>query len=271
MSFRPNAKVPPEAVDQLVTDGYVIVEGGVRPLLCNVANADLDEFKRRNRRTLKSAVDHAGRLPQLMNLHLVVDALATVFSENTALDVCDQFFGDETVLAGSLLSESHGEPGVRAEVGMDGTHPTARHLMVWVALDDVSSDNGPLLVVPGSHHDAAGDADSPPIQLELHRGDVVVSHPRLHLGSAPPLAPRRTRRTVLLHVRPLGDGGSQDYMEHNTRKMAAVRRVVVAERSTWRVKLLVRPGAGVGERLEVTGRILKQRLLTLRNRALRSS
>lgn len=93
---------------------------------------------------------------------------------------------------------------------------TSTSTQVWVALDDMTPDNGPLMVVPGSHvhahsvspsHDtpfapreesvvqgAAAEAAGVAQTLLVAAGDVVVMHDGLLHRSLPNTCTRRPRR-----------------------------------------------------------------------------
>lgn len=80
---------------------------------------------------------------RVVNLHLVVDALATVFSANGALAVCDRFFDAETVLYTSLLLERGSEQALHRDSPAFVTRPEGKYLGVWAALEDIDAENGP--------------------------------------------------------------------------------------------------------------------------------
>lgn len=103
-------------------------------------------------------------------------------------------------------------------------------LTVWIAVDAVDADNGPLYVVPGSHrlpahvfdrgellwphgedlqhmrdYHAAMDAACAarglaPLALPAEPGDAVLLHPRLAHGARGAADPGRTRRSLVLHL-----------------------------------------------------------------------
>jgi ectoine hydroxylase-related dioxygenase (phytanoyl-CoA dioxygenase family) len=227
-------------LDVLLRDGYVVVRQAISEARCTSANSDLDDFKRKNRRAIARNVGESGHLRRVVNLHLAVDALAAVFSENAALSVCDQFFDAEAVLYTSLLFERGSEQSLHRDSPAFVTRPEGRYLGLWTALEDMDALNGPLVVVPRSHtlpnldvdamavelygdpatapakDDAAWDTYQNAVQdlceahglvaVELHvrAGDAVVWHPLLFHGGAPHRSPARTRRSFVMHVTPYG-------------------------------------------------------------------
>jgi phytanoyl-CoA hydroxylase len=230
----------PAHLDALNTDGFTVVQGGIDPELCTAANADIDEFKTRNRGAVAKNLDEAGRMYRVVNLHLASEAIASLFSQNRALEVCDQFFDDETALYTSLLFERGSEQEPHRDSPLFVTRPEGRYLGVWAALEDTDYENGPLLVVPGSHRlpaldiDAmasklygepstappddesgwdtyqgavraqASDAGLAPQEVHVKAGDVIIWHPLLLHGGAEHRATQRTRRSLVMHVTPRG-------------------------------------------------------------------
>jgi ectoine hydroxylase-related dioxygenase (phytanoyl-CoA dioxygenase family) len=96
------------------------------------------------------------------------------------------------------------------------------HLTCWIALDDVTIDNGCLQYIPGSHRwdllpktglvgdmdavdgvldEAQRDAMRNPVAIELKAGECTFHHPMLMHGSGPNRTERPRRATVLNVVR----------------------------------------------------------------------
>ncbi len=226
--------------DRLLRDGYVVVPGGATPAQCARASADLDRFKARNRRTVVANADPAGHLVRVVTLHEVVESLRPLFAANAALTVCDEFFGAETALYTSLFFERGSEQELHRDSPAFTTRPEGRYLGMWVALEDTDADNGPLVVVPGSHaidpidvtaiatdlygdpaaapkQDQAGwdayqrtvqarcaEAGLHPVEVHVATGDTIVWHPLLLHGGAPHRVGRRSRRSMVFHVTPVG-------------------------------------------------------------------
>ena len=230
----------PAHLQALNNDGFAVVEGAIASELCARANAEIDEFKTRNRSVVAKNLDDAGRMFRVGNLHLASNAVASLFSDNQALDVCDQFFGAETALYTSLLFERGSQQKLHRDSPLFVTRPEGCYLGVWAALEDTDSENGPLCVVPGSHRlrpldlfamaselygepsnaptdDVAGwdayqgavqaqaeDAGLTPREVHVNAGDVIIWHPLLLHGGAEQRVPSRTRRSLVMHVTPRG-------------------------------------------------------------------
>lgn len=234
-----------ELLENLERDGFVVVSGAVDAALVDELNQRIARFKQRNAKAASRNLDEHGRLYRVVNLHLAVDALTRLLTDNRAIAVCDRFFGEPTSLYTSLYYERGSEQGLHRDTPLFATTPAERYMGVWVALDDVSDDNGPLMVVPGSHklppvdvqalrREVFGDGPIDPMApagwtayqavvaaqcetagltarpVHVARGDVIIWHPQLFHGGAPHAA-ARTRRSVVMHVTPKGTPvGHQD-------------------------------------------------------------
>ena len=223
-------------LESLNGNGFVIVRDAVAPALCDEINDRIDNFKRRNKKPVAVNQDTHGRLSRVVNLHVAVDAMTRLLTDNRAIGVCDQFLEAPASLYTTIYYERGSEQTLHRDTPMFATTPAEKYLGVWTALDEVAAENGPLMVVPGSHK-------LPPIDVEAMRrsvfghgpidplspigwdtyqaavqaqcsehslaaepvyvskGDVIVWHPQLFHGGAPHLS-ARTRRSVVMHVTP---------------------------------------------------------------------
>lgn len=225
-----------DAFESLMADGYVVVRGAIAPELVSDINARIGRFKQRNRKVVTRNLDDHQRLYRIVNLHLVVDAMTRLLTDNPAIAVCDRFFGEPASLYTSLYYERGSEQALHRDTPVFCTSPGERYMGVWTALDAVDDQNGPLLVVPGSHllppldlqqirQQAFADGPVPSMSPEgwaiyqqavarqceeaglvaqpvhVQPGDVIIWHPQLFHGGAPhPSA--ATRRSLVMHVTP---------------------------------------------------------------------
>lgn len=225
-----------DAYDALMRDGFVVVRQAIAPALVQDINARIARFKQRNPKAVSRNLDEHKRMYRVVNLHLAVDAMTRLLTDNPAIDVCDRFLGEPTTLYTSLYYERGSEQSLHRDTPVFCTSPGERYMGVWTALDAVDESNGPLRVVPGSHllppidvqalrrevfgdgpisamspegwaayQDAVArqceDAGLKPQSVHVQPGDVIVWHPQLFHGGAPhPSA--GTRRSVVMHVTP---------------------------------------------------------------------
>lgn len=226
-------------LDDLRRDGFTVVAGGLPAERIATVNRAVDDFKVRYADVVDRNADDRSRLNRVVNLHLAVEPLLDLYAANPALPVCDRFFGAETVLYTSLYFERGSEQDLHRDSPVFTTRPEGRYLGVWTALEDVDADNGPLVVVPGSHaldpvdlaamararygeapapefdDDAwdeyqgtvqrmAADAGLEPMEVHVKAGDVIVWHPLLLHGGQQHRRADRSRRSLVMHVTPRG-------------------------------------------------------------------
>lgn len=86
----------------------------------------------------------------------------------------------------------------------------ARMLTARIHLDDMTDENGPLRVIPGSHCFDRTDDDEPrePVTIRCRAGDVLLMRPLLtHASGHADPATARHRRVVHLECAPAGEMG----------------------------------------------------------------
>jgi len=110
------------------------------------------------------------------------------------------------------------------------THPLGYLIAVWIALEDMSEDNGPLFYYPGSHKlpyvlnddynhggnyfllgeaaypkyesaiaDVIASADLERKEFYAKKGDILIWHANLLHGGSPIKTPGTTRKSMVLH------------------------------------------------------------------------
>ncbi len=79
-------------------------------------------------------------------------SLLKLFTENkAALEFQDLLYQQETVLYTSLFYERGSAQDLHRDTPYFSTRPEYRYFGMWVALEDVDAQNGPLMVAPGGH------------------------------------------------------------------------------------------------------------------------
>ena len=226
---------------QLIEEGYAVIPNAVDAGVCEEALRQVDRLKEAHADIVKKNADEFGHLYRVVNLHLALDGLKRAFAENQrGLEVCDRFFEESTSLYTSLYYERGSEQDFHRDTPYFSTKPAGKYLGVWLALDDVDDENGPLRVTPGSHMLPPIDvekmareifpdpANIPSISMEgwnayqeavqqqvraqglsqknvhVKRGDVIIWHPEMLHGGAPHINKKRSRRSLVMHVTPVG-------------------------------------------------------------------
>ncbi|MCA9140937.1 MAG: phytanoyl-CoA dioxygenase family protein, partial [Planctomycetales bacterium] len=104
-------------------------------------------------------------------------------------------------------ADPYGKPTVKAGVPHVVADDTLLEQMVTLRLhlDAMHADNGPLVVVPGSHHDRENSDRAATVEIHCDAGDVFVMRPLLLHGSRSTSAGCSDhRRVVHLEFAPAG-------------------------------------------------------------------
>jgi len=202
----------------LHTDGLVLLRGAIRPALCDQAVADYHGFVA-SADQAEQWSDEYGLHSRLSNLHLASDALCAVVTARPVMRLCDRFFEARTAVYSSLFFERGSEQAVHRDDPFFHTEPRGRFLGIWVALEDVNEDQGPLFYIPGGHRqeipipsaDLYNPVDEYYAQLKgstqpliARKGDVAVWHPFLPHGGSAIKRPGASRLSAVFHVVPEG-------------------------------------------------------------------
>ena len=214
-----------EQVDFYHTNGYL----GVENILAGEEVAELqrvtDEFVEKSRLVTEHTdvfdlePDHTPESPRVRRLknpvahHPVYDR---VQHHNRILDIVTQLVGPNVRYSGNKLNMKSAAFGSPVEWHQDWAfhpHTNDDYLTVGVAIDDMTVENGALLVIPGSHkgpiydHHQNGlfvgaviepDFDqNNAVPIEVKAGGISIHHVRMLHGSTPNTS-NRPRRLFLI-------------------------------------------------------------------------
>jgi len=225
-------------IEQFLEDGIVVVKQGVPRALAIEMKEYFNEVKRLNGDIFDKAKNRHGALQRLVNMHLAFPRLLELFTRNKALAVQDYLFAGKTTLYTSLLFEQGSEQPYHRDTPYFCTRPEYSYFGMWVPMEDIDADNGPLKYFRGGHllpdqnrmaiasqfyHRLADIADGDERlwlayqddvskacgrmglqELEAHveAGDTVIWHPQLPHGGAVHRDKARTRCSLVMHTTP---------------------------------------------------------------------
>ena len=208
-------------------DGFLVIENAVPAnLLQNMQETTRDLIDASKTVTENNDVydldqghgPKQARLNRIKTPHLVADAFLAYLNSDALLDLVKPLLGDSIRLHNSKLNTKAAQGGAPVEWHQDWAfypHTNDDLLAVGVMLSDISEDDGPLQVIPGSHklpaipHTVDGvlcgavDPSHPDVNLEAavtltgKAGDISIHHVRTLHGSAPNLG--KEPRLLLLY------------------------------------------------------------------------
>jgi ectoine hydroxylase-related dioxygenase (phytanoyl-CoA dioxygenase family) len=182
--------------------------------------------------------DHSAARPRLRRLkdpERQHEAYDRVLRNEKILGIVSQLVGESLCAFGSKLNIKESEGGSPVEWHQDWAffpHTNDDSLALGVPLDDMSEENGCLMVVPGSHKgpifdhhqdgvfvgavDPSG-LEEHAVPIELRSGGISMHHVRTLHGSAPNLSPRPRRLLLFQYVAadawPLVEGTTWETMK----------------------------------------------------------
>lgn len=161
-------------------------------------------------------------------LHLHADAARRVFDDDRARELCSLVFDHPAEPRYSLVFQKGSEQKLHQDTAAFHVFPRNHLIGVWIALEDIQPDSGPLLYCPGSHRQPLYEGfdnypqtnrrTASPEQLELYdrhvaelaqryetraflprAGDALFWHGQLIHGGSPIINPASTRVSFVIH------------------------------------------------------------------------
>jgi len=217
-----------DQVDFYNTNGYVTVAGVLQSEETEELRRVTEEFVDKSRQATEHTDEfdlepgHTAEAPRLRRLKYPErqhPAYDRVMRNETIIDMVAQLVGPDVRHFGGKLNMKAAGFGSPVEWHQDFAFAARTNddmLAVGVAIDDMSSENGCLLVVPGSHKGSIynhhegnvfvggiTDPDFDPgnvAAVELAAGDISIHHGRTLHASAPNRTPDKPRRFYLLQM-----------------------------------------------------------------------
>ena len=226
---------------ELLFKGYTIVRSNFSGAECARAIKEFRAFESSNEEIFAENRDEFGHLKRIVNLHMVLPAVANLFTANERLlQISDVLFGGRTALYTSLLYECGSEQSIHRDAPLFCTRPEYLYFGNTVYLEAADDQNGCLEVIERGHlvgelnreriaQEHYGSLDVLPLidvdlwnkyqtllvercrQQQLTRkrihvaaGDSLIWHPLLPHGGSPILDRTRTRLSVVFHSVPEG-------------------------------------------------------------------
>lgn len=222
----------------MINDGFVVLPGAIAGSECDAVVQDYQRFIDGLGAEVEKHKDPSGRLLRVVNFHLTSASAANVGSNSRLMEILDFLFGDEASIYSSLYFEYGSQQPIHRDSPFFETFPRNLFFGMWVALEDISMDAGPLMYVPGGHRfecDPHGIYDAvaarmpgaprealisesleqyygdvirtasgfdAPTRTSLKKGDVAIWHPQLPHGGSPAVNPDLTRRSMVFHCAP---------------------------------------------------------------------
>jgi hypothetical protein len=210
--------------------GLLVFKGCISKDLCEKAVEEYDVFEKYRLSKNCHIHNELGRNYRLVNFHLKSDALLSIGLTNVLHEAVSKFFRRPSSIYTSLFYKHGSQQDAHIDTPFFWTRPFNLYTGVWVALEDVSENAGPLFYYPGSHNffnseksltdlylscnkdlntmfskmREAVEVNLKPVRLILKKGDAVIWHPGILHGGTLANDPFATRYSAVFHFAPLG-------------------------------------------------------------------
>ena len=231
-------------ISEILENGYTIVKNSVDIVLINEFLGDYEMLKKNTLDNYSHELDSEdycnGMYRRIVNLHSKLSSARPLFSSNTALTITDYFFGESTSLYTSLFYERGSGQDCHRDTPYFWTNPGYGYFGVWLALEDVEPDAGPLVVIPKNHKiidtelfrneignmERLENGQLNPLsallwqeyqskvmekckagclkakEVIINKGDTIIWHPQLMHGGAKIRNNNLSRKSFVMHVTP---------------------------------------------------------------------
>ncbi|MBT3789158.1 MAG: phytanoyl-CoA dioxygenase family protein [Alphaproteobacteria bacterium] len=219
-----------DQVEAYHRDGYVVVGDVFNEIEVAALNAVTDNFVQSSREVSEHNQifdledDHSAARPRVRRIktpHLHHEVYDSAARDKRLVSILDRLIGPGVRFDTGKLNLKEADGGASVEWHQDWAfypHTNDDLLAVGILLDDVDEENGPLMVVPGSHkgpvfdHHADGafcgaiDIANVDIGLDkavpLHgkAGSITIHHCRTTHGSAPNVSARARRLLLFQYI-----------------------------------------------------------------------
>ena len=224
--------------EDIIGKGFAIIPGLIPEQLCDDTVVDFARYVDALGSRRERFKDQHGRYLRLVNFHLHSDNARSIGLNPQIMNILDFLFGMKACIYTSLYFEYGTQQPIHRDSPFFETFPRNYFLGVWVALENIDPDSGPLMYVPGGHRfecdpheiyqrvlsqnpnastnqlvgmsletyygqvmERSSSVASPEV-VPLRKGDVAIWHPLTPHGGSPAQQPHLTRRSIVFHCSP---------------------------------------------------------------------
>lgn len=133
-------------------DGYVIIDTDLDEKVLDMARQDMDAINESKDKKLNPNIYHYNKHPRLIEGWKKSDAIKEISLAPKIFDTLVNLYNDKP-LAFSSINFTYGtEQPLHSDYFHFGSMPELMLAGVWVALEDIDPESGPLSIVPKSNH-----------------------------------------------------------------------------------------------------------------------
>lgn len=227
-----------KAANELLDAGFAVLPNWISAELCDATVRDFGSYVETNREYAEKCKDRHGRYLRLVNFHLASSNALAIGLDRRIMEVLDFIFGCKAGIYTSLYFEYGTEQPIHRDSPFFETFPRNYFVGVWVALEDIKPESGPLMYLPSGHrfecdprpiyaevrnrlpgasqeelvrqsletyygrvNDKAMSIGKP-VAVSLKKGDVAIWHAQAPHGGSSASNRALTRRSIVFHDAP---------------------------------------------------------------------
>ena len=213
-----------ESIRSWPEEGYAVLESFFAPELIDQINVEIAEQLEHGKLGFNLGGD------RVRNVFKRCPSAGQALTDPQLTDVLSYLLGRDVGIWQSISFFRGSRQGAHSDAFHMTTAPPGNLIVIWIALEDVSADSGPVFYVPGTHklkeivtEDLAltngsklfvSDKTQPyyerikqqvresgrqPVRFLAKKGDVLIWHSNLLHGGGPITNPESTRRSLVAH------------------------------------------------------------------------
>lgn len=125
-------------------DGYLVLEKFFDEKTCDQAIKESEDY------LLQQNIDKT-RIARAMNMHQHSPTIKSMFHNEGLQDVMRHFFKAEPSFLQTIYFHKGSQQALHSDYVYMSTIPEMQLCGIWMAFEDTTEENGPLMYVPGSH------------------------------------------------------------------------------------------------------------------------
>jgi ectoine hydroxylase-related dioxygenase (phytanoyl-CoA dioxygenase family) len=213
-----------ELQKQWARDGFVLLSGFVSEAEVETINTTIED-------AISNEQLHFNYTQRkIFNAHRQIPAIAAIAQHPELLKLLEELMGKPAIHFQTINFNVGSEQKAHSDSIHMTTLPLGYLAGVWVALEEINADNGPLTYYPGSHllpyvlngdydnsssaffldgnanekyeryvEKVVADSGLKPLELQTQPGDVLIWHANLLHGGAPIKNAKLTRKSMVFH------------------------------------------------------------------------
>jgi len=147
-----SSKEAAQHIARLMYNGYTVIKNAVPVDQVDRVVQEYLSWTKENQALVDRFKKTSGFNSRLVNFHTISNPAFNLFQNERLLAVTDGFFNQETAVYTSLFFQEGTEQTIHRDAPYFCTFPEQRFLGVWFALEDSTSANGALNIIPGGHN-----------------------------------------------------------------------------------------------------------------------